>query len=133
MILSPFGNYVITKAMDVVPASSTCFVVEEFSRDILGYACHKFGIRILKHILTYHCHSKEGSPMVPVIIDTILSTASFLCFYKFGHLFFGLVVEYGKTHDRHNIVRILQIVGLLPFATDEISLEICVSFLVLPK
>jgi len=121
MIHSPHGNYAIAKAIEVVPASSTGFIVEEFSSDIIGLARHKFGIRILKHILTEHYQSLDGSPLVPQIIGTILENAAVLCFHRYGNYSFKFVLEHGKSLDKHKIACILRGAGLLSFATDQFA------------
>jgi len=100
---SPHANFVIQKAIEVLPPSACRFVAEEIRGAGTDVARHCFGCRILQRLLQY----MVDSPACVELIDEVLADARQLCCHLFGHYVMQAVLEHGQPHQRGRLYHVL--------------------------
>jgi len=101
-IRSPHANHVIQKMVEVSPASSLGFVVEEILGAGAEFARHRYGCRVLCRLVQRH--SETSISHMDELIAELLSDAADLARHTFGHHVIEMVLQIGSTYQRHQIV-----------------------------
>jgi hypothetical protein len=96
MIDSPHGNHVLAKAINVLPKSSTEFIVREVLDYAFWLATHQFGCRIFQRLIEHHDLS---SPEMTKLINDILFSIEFMAHDEFGNFVIQHLLEHGT--DAH--------------------------------
>jgi len=100
-IHSPHANHVIQKMVDVLPASSLNFVVEEMLGAGAEFARHRYGCRVFSRLVQRQ--SAASMPHMDELVEELLSSASDLARHTFGHHVIEVVLQVGSAHQRHMI------------------------------
>merc|ERR1719329_989162 len=100
-IRSPHANHVVQKLVEVLPASSLGFVVEEILGAGAEVARHRYGCRVLCRLLQRH--SETPMAHMDELIEELLSDASELARHTFGHHVTEMVLQTGSVYQRHAI------------------------------
>eukprot|EP00747_Dinoflagellata_sp_TGD_P161683 gnl/TRDRNA2_/TRDRNA2_178426_c0_seq1.p1 gnl/TRDRNA2_/TRDRNA2_178426_c0~~gnl/TRDRNA2_/TRDRNA2_178426_c0_seq1.p1 ORF type:complete len:422 (-),score=72.13 gnl/TRDRNA2_/TRDRNA2_178426_c0_seq1:312-1577(-) len=104
----PNANYVIQKAVEVLPARLAAVVAEELSDVAVKVARHRYGCRILCRLVEHHCGDGADGP-ARKIIDRLLIDAVELCRHTYGHHVVNSILEHGSDEQRHIIAEALRI------------------------
>jgi len=97
---SPHGNYVVTKAVEVMPSSLIRGFVKEVERnqpDVM--ARHRFACRLLERFLE-HCHERE----LKVVLDQVIAKAHELCRHPYGNFVVQTILEHGTSTRKQEVV-----------------------------
>jgi pumilio RNA-binding family len=100
-IRSPHANHVVQKMVEVLPASSLAFVVQEILGAGAEFARHRYGCRVLCRLV-----QRQGEASIArmdELIEELLSDASDLARHTFGHHVVEMVLQTGSANQRHNI------------------------------
>ena len=100
---SPHGNYVIQKAIAVMPPAACSFIVEEICGVGVAVARHRYGCRILCRLLEH----MADSPVCAKLIAEVLTEARHLSRHEFGHHVMESVLEHGQPQQRGCLVKAL--------------------------
>jgi len=100
-IRSPHANHVVQKMVEVLPASSLGFVVEEILGAGAEVARHRYGCRVLSRLLQRHREASVAH--MDEFIEELLSDASDLARHTFGHHVIEMVLQTGSVYQRHMI------------------------------
>merc|ERR1712224_186345 len=100
-IRSPHANHVVQKMVEVLPASSLGFVVEEILGAGAEVARHRYGCRVLSRLLQRHGETSVAH--MDDLIEELLCDASDLARHTFGHHVIEMVLQAGSTHQRHQL------------------------------
>jgi len=97
---SPHGNYVLTKAIEVMPSASLGPIIQQIAKKgHLQVARHRFGCRILERLIE-HCTEKEmGS-----LIDKFIADAPDLCRHQYGNFVIQHLLEHGSERRRSEVM-----------------------------
>jgi hypothetical protein len=102
---SKHGNYVITKAVEVMPVGRTSFIVDE----LLGHGCevarHRFGCRLICRILE---HLSPSDVISKKLLDEVVDEAESLCTHAFGSIVIRHFLEHGLAEHRSRIATALR-------------------------
>lgn len=98
--LSPHGNHVIQKAIQVLPSVDTSFIPDEISKEgaSLTVACDKFGCRVLCRLIE-HSISERSSKF----FDELLQECTSLIQSAYGHYVIEHILEHGTAEQKHQI------------------------------
>jgi hypothetical protein len=106
-IHSPHANHVVQKMVEVLPASSLDFVVEEILGAGAEFARHRFGCRVFTRLVQ---RQSEGSiARMDELIEELLSVASDLARHAHGHHVIEVVLQTGSTYQRNTICSALSL------------------------
>jgi len=94
------ANYVITKAVEVMPALRVSFVAEELVTHGRVVARHRFGCRVLCRILEHLSQTDTNSLK---LLDEVLDNAGGLCNHAFGSIVIRHFLEHGLDEHRRRI------------------------------
>jgi hypothetical protein len=100
-IHSPHANHVVQKMVEVLPASSLGFVVEEILGAGAEFARHRYGCRVFSRLV-----QRQGEASIAhmdELIGELLSCASDLARHTFGHHVIEMVLQMGNAFQRHEI------------------------------
>merc|ERR1719329_637681 len=100
-IHSPHANHVVQKMVEVLPASSLDFIVEELLGAGAEFARHQYGCRVFSRLV----HRQSESPIAQMdeLVEELLSCASDLARHTFGHHVIEVVLQAGSAHQRHMV------------------------------
>jgi hypothetical protein len=101
---SMFANYVMQRAIELLPSASTDFIAEELLGDGRETARHPYGCRILCRILE---HGSLNNTVQATLLDEILTDAAALCCHAYGNFVIRHSLEFGHTWHRHKIASAL--------------------------
>lgn len=97
---SKHANYVITKAIEVMPVDRVGFITEE----LIGRGCevarHRFGCRVLCRILEHLSPRDEKSMQ---LLDEVLVETHSLCTHAFGSIVIRHFLEHGLPQHKRRI------------------------------
>eukprot|EP00811_Abedinium_folium_P034372 NODE_7258_length_1595_cov_6.322207.p1 GENE.NODE_7258_length_1595_cov_6.322207~~NODE_7258_length_1595_cov_6.322207.p1 ORF type:complete len:457 (+),score=116.85 NODE_7258_length_1595_cov_6.322207:129-1373(+) len=97
---SPFANYVLQKVVEIMTPEQGEFIIEEVA-DIAGkVARHRYGCRVLCHVVQY-CSME--SRHAQLLIDAIMQDGPALCRHTFGNYVIQQILEHGETEHRHQV------------------------------
>lgn len=102
---SPHANFVIQKAIEVLPARLTNFVAEELFTIAADVAQHRFGCRVLSRLVEHHLCGNAASPSTSKLIDKILLETDQLMRHNFARHVLELILEQGSEAHKHSIAR----------------------------
>jgi len=100
-IRSPHANHVVQKMVEVLPASSLSFIVEEILGAGAELARHRYGCRVLCRLV-----QRQGEAAIArmdELIEELMPDASDLARHTFGHHVTEMVLQAGSAYQRHNI------------------------------
>jgi pumilio RNA-binding family len=100
-IRSPHANHVVQKMVEVLPASSLGFIVEELLGAGAEFARHRYGCRVLCRLV-----QRQGEASIArmdELIEELMSDASDLARHTFGHHVIEMVLQAGSAYQRHNV------------------------------
>jgi len=100
-IRSPHANHVVQKIVEVLPASSLGFVVEEVLGAGAEFARHRYGCRVLCRLVQRH--SETSIAHMDELMEELLSDASDLARNTSGHHVIEMVLQTGSVYQRHMI------------------------------
>jgi pumilio RNA-binding family len=100
-IRSPHANHVVQKMVEVLPASSLGFIVEEILGAGAEFARHRYGCRVLCRLVQRQ--NEESIVHMDELIEELLSDASDLARHTFGHHVIEMVLQAGSVYQRHEI------------------------------
>jgi len=100
---SPHANYVIQKAIAVMPPAACSFIAQEMRGVGAAVARHRFGCRILSRLLEH----MADSPACVELMAEVLAEAGQLCRDEFGHYVMQSVLEHGQPQQRARLVQAL--------------------------
>jgi pumilio RNA-binding family len=100
-IRSPHANHVVQKMVEVMPASSLAFIVEEIIGAGAEFARHRYGCRVLCRLVQRH--GEASVVRMDELIGELLSDASDLARHTFGHHVIEMVLQTGSEYQRHEI------------------------------
>jgi len=103
-IHSMHGNYVLQKIIEVVPASVSCFIVEELLGVAAEVSRHRFGCRVLCRLLE---HLSPSDQKISSLVEEILKDAASLCRHSYGNFVLQHILEFGLADQRHEVVSAL--------------------------
>jgi len=99
-ISSPHANFVIQKAIEILPVTSASFVAEELKGHTSEVARHRFGCRILCRLVEHHL---GGSSAATQLIDEMLQEAEQLIHHNFARHVMELILEHGTAEQKHRM------------------------------
>jgi len=102
---SPYANYVIEKAIKLLPPAACGFIVQEMRDERLSLARHRSGCRVFCRLLEFMGHT----PACVELFDGLLNDAAQLCRHKFGRHVMQSVLEHGQPQQRSRIVMVLKL------------------------
>mmetsp|Transcript_83288 Transcript_83288/g.201931 ORF Transcript_83288/g.201931 Transcript_83288/m.201931 type:complete len:424 (-) Transcript_83288:290-1561(-) len=100
---SPHANYVIQKAVEVVPGCSCGFIVEELCGIGSAVARHRYGCRVLCRLLE-HAAATAG---LAQLVDEVLEDAADLCRHPFAHHVMQAILEHGAPGQKSQVYAVL--------------------------
>eukprot|EP00747_Dinoflagellata_sp_TGD_P161920 gnl/TRDRNA2_/TRDRNA2_178959_c0_seq1.p1 gnl/TRDRNA2_/TRDRNA2_178959_c0~~gnl/TRDRNA2_/TRDRNA2_178959_c0_seq1.p1 ORF type:complete len:434 (+),score=85.96 gnl/TRDRNA2_/TRDRNA2_178959_c0_seq1:86-1387(+) len=104
---SPHANYVIQKAIEVLPTSLAATIAEELLGSGYEVARHRFGCRVLCRLVEHHCSDcMDGA--TARLIDEILQSAAELICHNYGHHVINAVLEHGSSAQRQKVAVVLR-------------------------
>jgi len=93
---SPHANYVIQKAIDVMPPAACVFIVREIRGTGVAVARHRYGCRVICRLLEHMADISDCAEL----IEEVLAQACYLSRHEFGHYVMQSVLEHGKARHR---------------------------------
>lgn len=102
---SKHANYVITKAVEVMPGDSIGFISQELLGHGAEVARHQFGCRVICRILE-HLSPKDSSSME--LLDEVLKDAETLRSHPFGSIVMRHFLEHGLDEHRSHVAAALR-------------------------
>jgi hypothetical protein len=99
-IKSMFCNYVLQRAIELLPTESTIFITQELAGVGSDVARHRFGCRILCRLLE-HGSLEESSKCV--LLEEVLADTGALACHAFGNFVIRHCLEFGLPWHRHLI------------------------------
>lgn len=100
---SQHGNYVVQKAVEVMPSTQIGFVAEELCRNAVEIARHRFACRIVCRLLE---HSARDS-RTAALVDAIVAEGQSLCCNPYASHVLEMVLEHGLPEQRRSVVAAL--------------------------
>jgi len=104
LVLSPHGNYVIQKIIEVLTAQEVPFIVEELAEASLDLAQHEYGCRVYCRLLENAALDQHSQ----LLIDEVVADAECLVQHKYGHYVAECVVEHGLPRQQQRIIEALR-------------------------
>lgn len=101
---SKHANYVITKAIEVMPVDRVGFIAEELLGRGSEVARHRFGCRVLCRILEHLSPRDEASMR---LLDEVLVDAERLCIHAFGSIVMRHFLEHGLAQHKRRVAAAL--------------------------
>jgi len=101
---SMHGNYVVQKIIQVMPGSSSHFIIEELLGSVGSVARHRLGCRVLCRLLE---NSKPDGALFLSLVDEILADVGDLCCHNYGNYVISHVLEFGMPEHKHKIASTL--------------------------
>lgn len=108
MVSSPHGNFVIQKAIEVLPVNSVSFVSEELSSFAVEVAQHRFGCRVISRLVEHHLCSNVAYPSTNYLIDELLLDVDQLIRHNFARHVLELILEHGAATHKQAIASAIQ-------------------------
>jgi len=105
---SPWGNHVLTKVVEVMPAASLGPLIEQIM--LRGYrmvARHKFGCRVLERLIEHATEKEMGR-----LLDLVVANSEELCRHEFSNFVIQSLLEHGSDRRRWMVVQ--QLLPYLP-------------------
>jgi len=102
-VSSPHANFVIQKAIEVLPVASASFVPEELKGHMTEVARHRFGCRILCRLIEHHLCGSSCSSSTAELMDEMLLEAEQLIHHNFARHVMELILEHGTEEHKHRV------------------------------
>merc|ERR1719387_2059323 len=102
LVLSPNGNHVLQKCIEVMPWHTVQFILEElaaFPGSWLALSQHCFGCRVAERLLE-HCPEEHTAPIVAEVIANVQT----LCRHPYGNYVVQHALEYSSSELRVQII-----------------------------
>jgi len=103
-VISPHGNYVIQKLIEVMPTAQAYFVTLELTGKGAAFARHRYGCRIMCRLLEHSAHETHTMALV----DEVVAEAVSLSRHAFGHHVIQSIFEHGTPEQLHKVVEALR-------------------------
>jgi pumilio RNA-binding family len=100
---SPNGNYVLSRAIEVLPASKIGWVISAILGQGLVVAKHKFGCRVICRLIE-HC-AGANEEQIASLLDEILADAPTLARHTYGNFVMQTVFEHTSSIRRKAILQ----------------------------
>jgi len=101
---SMYANYVLQKIVEMLPAASHSFVVEELTGFGSEAARHRFGCRILCRILE---HGTLDDGRTAKLLQEVLTDIESLCRHTYGNYVIATILEFGLIEHRQKVANVL--------------------------
>lgn len=113
LLMSPHGNFVIQKLIEVLPAADTAFVAEEILPNASSTAKSQYGCRAVCRLIE-HCLSVSSTRVLMSALLNNQETLCALCRHQYGHYPIQTILECGSAEDRKKVAAALRVelVGL---------------------
>lgn len=100
----PNANFVLQRIIEVLPAASTKFIVEELLESVMEVAQHRAGCRVICRVIE---HSPVDATAVE-LFNRVIKGSVVLSRHLFGHFVVQSLLEHGTAEQRHRIVGAFQ-------------------------
>jgi len=107
-IASPHANFVLQRAIEVLPVNSTGFVATELATVAGEVAKHRFGCRVLSRLIEHHLGGKAAPQPTNDLIDELLLEADQLINHNFARHVLELVLEHGRDTHKQTIAAVVR-------------------------
>eukprot|EP00928_Gymnodinium_smaydae_P068002 TRINITY_DN5104_c0_g2_i2.p1 TRINITY_DN5104_c0_g2~~TRINITY_DN5104_c0_g2_i2.p1 ORF type:complete len:454 (+),score=70.67 TRINITY_DN5104_c0_g2_i2:211-1572(+) len=101
--VSPHGNFVIQKMIEILPNDVVSFMSEELKSRAAETARHRYGCRVVCRLLEH----AGSSSFTVALIDAVLMHVADLCAHNYGHHVMESVLIHGQPNQKSFIVRTL--------------------------
>jgi len=101
---SMHGNYVVQKIIQVMPGSSSQFIIEELLGSVGYVAQHRLGCRVLCRLLENL--KPDGTPFLALVEEILADVGDLLC-HNYGNYVISHILEFGLPEQRHKIASTL--------------------------
>lgn len=95
----PNANFVIQRIIEVLPAASTKFIVDELLECVMEVAQHRAGCRVICRVIE---HSPADATTAE-LFSRVIRGAVVLSKHLFGHFVVQSLLEHGTVEQRHMI------------------------------
>lgn len=97
---SPYGNYVLTKIIEVVPRPSLTPIIGELTKlNCKTVAKHRFGCRVLERLIE-HCTEEQMNDLLTQCIEEAVELSK----HQFGNFVIQSILEHGNDTQRNRIL-----------------------------
>lgn len=100
------ANYLVTKAVEVMPPGRAGFIPKELLGHGSEEARHRFGCRILCRVLEHYVSPRDETTMK--LLDEVLKDADHLCTHAFGSIVIRHFLEHGLAEHKRCVVEALR-------------------------
>lgn len=107
-ITSPHANFVLQRAIEVLPVSSTSFVAAELASAAGEVAKHRFGCRVLSRLIEHHLGGNAAPQPTNDLIDELLLEADQLINHNFARHVLELILEHGRDTHKQKIAEVVR-------------------------
>jgi hypothetical protein len=107
-ISSPHANFVIQKAIEVMPIASVSFVAEEMLPFAADAVRHRFACRVICRLVEHHLCSTIDSASTSALIDEVLVEAEDLIHHTYARHVIEFLLEHGSGEHRHMIASVIR-------------------------
>lgn len=97
---SMYANYVIQRAVELLPNSATSFIAQELFGIGAEVACHRFGCRIFCRLLE---HGSLEEHFKHMLLEEVLADTDALSRHAYGNFVIRHCLEFGHSYHRHHI------------------------------
>jgi len=98
------GNYVLQKIIQVMPGSSSHFIIEELLGSVGIVARHRLGCRVLCRLLENL--KPDGTPFLALVEEILVDIGDLFC-HNYGNYVISHILEFGLPEHKHKIACIL--------------------------
>jgi len=107
-IASPHANFVLQRAIEVLPVNFTSFVSAELTGVAGEVAKHRFGCRVLSRLIEHHSGGSAAPQPTNDVIDELLLEADQLINHNFARHVLELILEHGRDTHKQKIAEVIR-------------------------
>jgi len=107
-ITSPHANFVLQRAIEMLPVNSTSFVAAELASGAGEVAKHRFGCRVLSRLIEHHLGGNAAPQPTNDLIDELLLEADQLINHNFARHVLDLILEHGRVTHKQKIAEVVR-------------------------
>jgi len=96
-LMCPHANHVLQKCVELLPAESLQFVIDEMHDHVVVAARHRYGCRVLERLI-------ERAWQTESLVDDVLADTNQLCRHPFGNFVVQHVLKLGTARQKRSIV-----------------------------
>jgi len=93
LYVCPNGNHVLSKVVEVMPATSIGSVIAKFVGQGVAVAKHRYGCRVLERLIE-HCDESQ----IGVLIDEIVAESNDLCRHQYANFVIQHLIEHSPDY-----------------------------------